>query len=190
VDKDGNFSTQQVKLGFRYFFKRGIRAQLAKEIRAQYEAFAATGLALDHVNAHKHMHLHPTVGRLVIGIGREFGLKAIRIPRERQGGALALWTKTLRRMARRAGLVTNDYVVGLKQSGRMDEGAFLQALRHLKPGVTEIYFHPATHKDTAFEATMPHYDHAGEYAALLSAAAQRYIAAHGIVSTTYTALAS
>jgi hypothetical protein len=30
------------------------RRQLAAEIRAQFEAFRATGLPLDHVNAHKH----------------------------------------------------------------------------------------------------------------------------------------
>jgi len=63
VDADGQFSSNQLRLGINYFFRPAIRRQLAAEIRAQFAAFAATGLRLDHANAHKHMHLHPTVGR-------------------------------------------------------------------------------------------------------------------------------
>ncbi|MEI6861546.1 MAG: ChbG/HpnK family deacetylase, partial [Verrucomicrobiota bacterium] len=71
-----------LRLGGRYFFLPHVRRQLATEIRAQFAAFAATGLTLSHADAHKHMHLHPTVGGLMIRIGREFGLQAIRIPAE------------------------------------------------------------------------------------------------------------
>jgi len=78
----GEFPSEQLRLGVNYFFRSAVRRQLAAEIRAQFEAFAATGLPLDHANAHKHMHLHPTVGRLMIDIGREFGLRAVRVPAE------------------------------------------------------------------------------------------------------------
>ena len=71
-----------VRLGLRFFFRPRVTAQLAAEIRAQFAAFAATGLPLDHVNAHKHLHLHPTVGRMMIDIGREYGLRAVRVPAE------------------------------------------------------------------------------------------------------------
>ena len=189
VDADGRFSSNQVALGFRYFFRPGIRAQLAREIRAQYAAFAAAGLPLDHVNAHKHMHLHPTVARLAIRIGREFGLPAIRIPQAVGGNPfLALWCRVLKKMARRAGLTTNDQVVGLKESGHFDEAAFLLALETLSPGVTEAYFHPATCRDPAFAATMPDYDHQGELQALLSSRAKQYIETNGIRLNTYTDL--
>jgi hopanoid biosynthesis associated protein HpnK len=189
VDEAGRFSGNQVALGFKYFFRPGIRAQLAKEIRAQYLAFAATGLPLDHVNAHKHMHLHPTVANLAIKIGREFGLQAIRLPREMGGNVfLSLWCKVLRRMARRAGLITNDQVVGLSHSGHFLEPAFLQALAILPDGITEAYFHPATSRDPAFAATMALYDHPGELQALLSVAAKQYIEANGIRRSTYSDL--
>ena len=74
VDAAGQFPSDQLRLGIAYFFRPRVRRQLAAEIRAQFAAFAATGLTLDHANAHKHMHLHPTVGRLLIDIGRDFGL--------------------------------------------------------------------------------------------------------------------
>ncbi len=80
VDDSGAFETDLVRAGFRFFFLPKVRRQLAQEIRAQFEAFRATGLALDHVNAHNHMHLHPTVLGLNIAIGRDFGLKAVRVP--------------------------------------------------------------------------------------------------------------
>src|SRR5947209_7531110 len=65
IDARGWFPSDQFRLGCRYFFSAAARRQLAAEIRAQYEAFAATGLELDHLDAHKHMHLHPVVGRLL-----------------------------------------------------------------------------------------------------------------------------
>ncbi|MEE8285398.1 MAG: hopanoid biosynthesis-associated protein HpnK, partial [Gammaproteobacteria bacterium] len=66
VDGDGRLDGNLVRAGFRYFFLPRVRRQLAAEIRAQFEAFQATGLALDHANAHNHMHLHPTVLRLIV----------------------------------------------------------------------------------------------------------------------------
>ena len=57
-------------------------AQLAAEIEAQFAAFHATGLPLDHVNAHKHFHLHPTIAGLILSIGRRYGLAAARAPVE------------------------------------------------------------------------------------------------------------
>src|ERR1700759_3725305 len=82
VDGQGFFHTDMARAGAAMFFLPKVRAQLAAEIEAQFEAFAATGLKLDHVNAHKHFHLHPTVLALMLRIGGEFGLKSagLRVP--------------------------------------------------------------------------------------------------------------
>jgi len=40
-----------------------VRAQLAAETEAQFAAFAATGLVLDHINAHKHFISIPRLRR-------------------------------------------------------------------------------------------------------------------------------
>ena len=63
-------------------FSKRARRELAAEITAQFEAFRATGLALDHCNAHKHFHLHPVIGGLIAAIGARFGLRAARVPFE------------------------------------------------------------------------------------------------------------
>jgi len=181
VDAGGRFPANQLRLGIDYFCRPGVRRQLAAEIRAQFAAFAATGLTLDHANAHKHMHLHPTVGRLLIDIGRDFGLLAIRIPAEppavlaacgtRVGlgdRALYRWTRLLRHQARAAGLATNDHCFGLAWSGHMTTDRVRRLLVVLPDGVSEIYFHPATASDPALRRLMPDYEHAAELAALLA----------------------
>jgi hopanoid biosynthesis associated protein HpnK len=198
VDAEGQFPSDQLGLGLRYAFSRGVRAALAREVAAQYRAFAASGLPLDHANAHKHMHLHPTVGRLLIEAGRAHGLHAMRVPAEPTGvmtrlgvpqgaGARALlgWTRMLRAQARRAGLLTNDHVFGLAWSGGMTEDRLLRLIPALPAGLSEIYFHPAAARDPLLDRLMPGYAHEGEMAALLSPALHAAVRDGGIEPTTY-----
>lgn len=166
--------------GWRWFARPAVRRELAAEIRAQFRAFERTGLLLDHVNAHKHLHLHPTVLGLILTIGPEFGMRAVRLPAEPHGFAagsipaalsaagLAPWLGLMRRRLDRAGLEHNDHVFGIAASGSMDEAALLAILERLPPGATEIYLHPATRSGETIAPSMRGYRHADELAALLS----------------------
>ena len=178
VGPDGQFASDQVRRGFRYQFHASTRRELALEIEAQFRAFAATGLPLDHGNAHKHMHLHPIVARLLIDVGRRHGLRAVRVPAEPALGtcgtrdtpgaaALRAWTRWLRARVRRAGLATTDHCFGLAGTGAMTRARVSCLLDHLPPGTAEIYFHPAVGRDPLLDRLMPSYDHEGELAALL-----------------------
>jgi hopanoid biosynthesis associated protein HpnK len=190
LDADGKFPSDQLRLGLRYFFLPHVRRQLAAEIRAQFEAFAATGLPLSHADAHKHMHLHPTVGHLMLAIGKEFSLPRIRIPAEPPGivqqcgvaptlGARAMhaWCGVLRRQARAAGIAAGDSVFGLAWTGHMTEARVLALLPHLPDGLNELYFHPAARRDALLDALMPTYEHEAELAALLSPRVRQALAA-------------
>lgn len=198
VDAGGRFPSDQLGLGLRYAFVPRVRRQLAAEIRAQFAAFAATGLKLDHADAHKHMHLHPTVGRLMIAIGREFGLRALRIPAEPPGvlaaagarpafgdRALFRWTALLRAQARRAGLVVNDACFGLAWSGHMTSARLRSLAPHLPAGLSEIYFHPAAARDDDLARLMPDYEHTAELAALRDPEVAAALARAGARRTTY-----
>jgi hopanoid biosynthesis associated protein HpnK len=193
VDASGWFPSDQLRMGIDYFFRPRVRRQLEAEIRAQFQAYAATGLALDHADAHKHMHLHPTVGALLLKVGREFGLMAIRVPAEPPAVmaacgettgfgayALNLWTRLLRRQAIRAGMQVRDSVFGLAWTGHFTEERLLRLIPHLPLGLSEIYFHPATGRDTVLDRLMPDYDHQGELAALLSPAVARALRNEGL----------
>jgi hopanoid biosynthesis associated protein HpnK len=207
IDDSGGFDNRMVRAGFRFFFLPRVRRQLALEIRAQFEAFRATGLTLDHVNAHKHMHLHPTVAGLIVAIGREYGMAAMRVPAEpfaplRRAGAvqpivervasglLALWVELLRRKLMRAGIAINNQLFGLAWSGAMTEARFLSLLPHLPDGVTEVYFHPASRPSSSLARTMPNYRHVEEFAALLSGAVRQRIVESGISLISYLDIAT
>ena len=156
------------------FLRPRVRRQLEAEIEAQFAAFAATGLALDHVNAHKHFHLHPTIASLILRIGRRHGMRAARAPIEPRatlrkiepvdGFDVALpWAKLVRRRLRRAGLAVPDQVFGLAWSGALNKDRLCGLLKHLPNGLTEIYAHPAT---APYPGSAPGYAYADELAAL------------------------
>ena len=190
VDGSGHFRTDMARLGFDIFAKPAARAQLAAEVEAQFAAFAATGLRLDHVNAHKHFHLHPTIAGLIIATGRRYGVKALRVPVEPrrilskiEPAAVGLsigvswitgpYASLLGRAARRAGLQTADAVFGLAWSGAMTAPRVEGVLRHLPEGRTEIYTHPGT--AGGFAGHAPGYRYADELAALTSSEAMALV---------------
>lgn len=192
VDERGEFLVDLVRAGFRFFFRPGVRAQLAAEVRAQFERFARAELALDHVDAQSHMHVHPTVFGLIVRIGREYGMQAIRIPREPLGTtrSIAPWLWLMRTRAHRAGIACNDYAFGVTEAGALTEQRVLQLIEALPDGVTEIFFHPATGAFSGADRGTERYAWEGELAALTSPLVRDAIARNGIVSTTYGEIAS
>lgn len=205
VDERGMFETGLFRAGVRYFFTPGIRKQLEAEIRAQFAAFAASGLPLDHVNAQNHLHVHPTVLSLILKVGREYGVRAIRIPREpfwpswramrthapaRFANSVFLlpWLSLMRLRLHLAGIATNDYVFGMIDTGHMTPERVRRYLASLPDGTSELYVHPATH--TWPEAFPPDYDFAGEFAALIDPQAIDYVRRSGVRATTFSELAA
>jgi chitin disaccharide deacetylase len=190
VDAAGNFHGNMLTAGLRFFFSPTVQRQLETEIHAQFAAFRATGLALDHVNAHRHSHIHPTVAAQIIGVGRAFGMRAMRLPAEpytvlrraaaAEGASVmpslyAPWIAALRRRLEREGLAYNDRIFGVAWSGGMTEARLLQLIGVLPAGTSEIYCHPAVAQTPALAATMPRYRPVEELAALLSPAVRRLI---------------
>jgi hopanoid biosynthesis associated protein HpnK len=178
VTSDGHFRTDMAGLGFDLAFRPKVRRQMLAEILAQFMAFRVTGLPLDHVNAHKHFHLHPAIGAAAIAIGKKFGARAIRVPTEPaaivrgiepaaatlSASLLAQWTKVLRAQARRAGMAVPDAVFGLAWSGAMTRERIRNLLERLPPGLVELYTHPAAANE--FVGHAPGYRYTDELGAL------------------------
>lgn len=184
VGPDGRFRTDMAALGAAIFFRPVVRRQMLAEVEAQFQAFAATGLPLDHVNAHKHYHLHPSILAAILSIGRRYGLKALRSPiephavlalaepRGRVGGAwitapqiLGRWAALGRGQARRAGVAAPDQVFGLAWSGAMTADRLCGVMRYLPDGLSEIYLHPA--KSAQYPGSAPGYRYLEEFEALV-----------------------
>jgi hopanoid biosynthesis associated protein HpnK len=182
ADLSGRMHSDMFRKGVRFFFKSAARRQLEAEIRAQFAAFARTGLTLDHVNVHKHFHIHPTILSILLEVGRDYGMPAVRVPDEpfwfaaRSAGVLpglaqallSPWIALMKHRLHRARVFHNDRIFGIAASGAMDEAGLLAILARLPPGVSEIYLHPATRSGSAITASMSHYRHAEELDALSS----------------------
>jgi len=167
VDQASRFGDAMARDGFRFFFLPHVRRQLAAEIEAQLALFQASGLPLDHVNAHKHFHIHPTVLSLILAARQRLRFHAIRLPLGLNPPIfLRPWLALMRRRLDRANIAHNDRICGIEQSGAMDESRLLAALSRLPAGVTEIYLHPAT--QGGITRSMASYRPTDELAALLS----------------------
>lgn len=179
VGADGRFHDSMLRTALAIAASAAARAQLAAEIEAQFQAFAATGLPLDHVNAHKHFHLHPMIASAVLRIGPRYGMKAMRVPYERGGTApLRWWARQLRGRLRRAGLTVNDRFIGLGWTGAMDAARMREAVATPVDGLIEIYCHPAT--DDLWPGHAPGYRYCDELEALTDPAVKRALADGGV----------
>ncbi len=185
VDAVGQFREDPVAVGFRYFFQRSLQPQLRAEMAAQFQKFRATGLPLDHVNGHLHLHLHPTIFRILMEHAREWGIGHLRLTRDpfwlnarlatgRWGYRVshACIYSWLSRRARPAlfhlGIRCTDAVFGLLQNARVDVCFLEQLLPVLPPGNSELYSHPSLNQ----------FNH--EFDALVSPRVKSLVAEYGI----------
>lgn len=165
VDGDGRFSSDALRKGAAIYLRPAVRRQMEAELRAQFERFHGTGLALDHVNGHHHYHLHPSVVRTIVAVAGQYGVRAVRVPDEPlwrswramgEGLGRRAVTKAvhvgpvlaMRRRLRAAGLAANDTIFGLADSGRMNRDRMLRYIGALPDGDAELYCHPATRRWT------------------------------------------
>ena len=180
VDDSGQFRREMIWAAVAMFARPDARRQLEAEIEAQFAAFARTGLSLDHVNAHKHFHLHPTIAALILKIGPRHGLRAVRLPIEppevlaraepgrayRAEPVVDLWANLARARFRRAGIVAPDHVFGLRWSGAMTTARLAGLICNLPVGLNEIYLHPAVRG--GFDGAAAGYRYEEEFAALIA----------------------
>ncbi len=160
ADKQKRFSNNPAAAGMKLFFLPAARRQMEQELTAQFERFAATGLALDHVNGHLNIHLHPVVLNFILKNARRYHIRHVRLTsdplrlnlRLARGrmvyrvshafifSALSVWAK---RKLKRANIAFTEHVFGLLQNAEVDETFLLKLLPELPEGDSELYSHPS-----------------------------------------------
>ena len=160
VNRHREFDANPARVGMRYFFSRKLRDQLRVEIHEQFKKFAETGLPLDHVNGHLHLHLHPTVFRILMEDAAQLRIERLRLTfdpfwlnaRLASGhwgyrGLHALIHHCLAANARsrlKSRRIRHTSVVfGLLQNARVDETYVTRLLPLLPAGDSELYSHPS-----------------------------------------------
>ena len=160
VNDRSEFTDSPASAGFRYFFRHGLIEQLRVEIHRQFEKFRATGLILDHVNGHLHLHLHPTVFRILMEDAASLGIQRMRLTFDpfwlNARLASGLWfyrvfhcivyhllSARARPSLNKHGIRHTIRVFGLLQNARVDESFVSRLLPELPPGDSELYSHPS-----------------------------------------------
>jgi hopanoid biosynthesis associated protein HpnK len=206
VGGDGMLPMAPVRSAMRYFFSPRLRQQVRREIVAQLDAFAATGLRLSHVDGHLTIHVHPVVLDLLCDARERFSIRCVRLPLEPLAASLAFDRRFLgrklgealvfsvlaryaRARLRRHGLLHADRMYGMHQTGRVSEAYLLHLLPRLGSGVSELYCHPGE-IDAEMRRWTPDYERDAELAALTSARVRELIERQDIALTSYRELAS
>src|SRR5262245_16207624 len=55
TSREGRFTDSPFRAGLNYYFSPAARREMRREMRAQFERFAATGLPFSHVDGHTHL---------------------------------------------------------------------------------------------------------------------------------------
>jgi hopanoid biosynthesis associated protein HpnK len=158
VNAQNEFTDNPTGAGFRYFFHRRLREQLRAEIHVQFKKFRATGLHLDHVNGHLHLHLHPVIFDILMEDVADLGFKSMRLTYDpfwlnlrlsrgnlvyRASHALIFNSLAARAQPRLKGFKRTSRVFGLLQNAEVDEPYVYGLISRLPWGDSELYSHPS-----------------------------------------------
>jgi hopanoid biosynthesis associated protein HpnK len=163
VNSRHQFTNSPVLAGIKYFFSPAARRQLEKEISAQLQTFAATGLPMDHLNGHLHFHLHPVVFSIVQKQLEGMNISAMRLTydppridiplgqgrwfyRLSHAFIFAALSHRVATVFRERGIRHTDAVFGLLENARVSESYILNLLKVLPSGDSELYSHPSLHE--------------------------------------------
>ena len=135
--------------------------QLVAEVTAQIKKIQAAGIQVTHLDTHKHAHIFPEILAALLRAARICGVRAIRntfVPVKAMSrqfkGKSGLWkrygqvrmlhtfSRQFGRQTKRAGLLTPDGVVGVVETGSVDDSLLRQTLASLPEGTWELVCHP------------------------------------------------
>jgi chitin disaccharide deacetylase len=136
--------------------------EIEAEATAQIRKLQAAGIAVSHLDTHKHTHLFPRVLRPLLRAGAACGVRAVRNPfgprRPLRSGQLlarpGVWTRyaemralqgfaaSFRATVEKEGFTTPDGTLGVEVTGILDETLFRAIAASIPEGTWEFVCHP------------------------------------------------
>lgn len=136
--------------------------EIESEARAQIQKIQAAGIAVSHIDTHKHTHIFRQILRPLLRAAHDCGVRALRNPFGprfplRSSQLLSqpnLWTRfaevrilgrfagQFRRAVDREGFVTPDGTLGIEVTGTLDERLFQAIVQSIPDGTWEFVCHP------------------------------------------------
>jgi hopanoid biosynthesis associated protein HpnK len=137
-------------------------SEIEAEATAQIRKIQAAGIAVSHLDTHKHTHLFPSVLRPLLRAGAACGVRAVRNPfgprRPLRSGQLlakpGIWTRyaemrvlqgfaaRFRASVKEQGFATPDGTLGVEVTGVLDETLFRAITAAVPDGTWEFVCHP------------------------------------------------
>jgi predicted glycoside hydrolase/deacetylase ChbG (UPF0249 family) len=188
-----------------YTLRRINLQRVTAELRAQLERILGAGIRPDHLDGHQHLHLFPPLAPVFAGLGREYGIPALRLPRLNGpgDGICAGWKGRLLRLGARhsAGAYGDfftrpDALLGTGCSGRLTLDAFRRLVKAFTDGpaeTAELMCHPGEGSATTLRASLHKagyrspwdFHWATELDLLCSGEARRFVESLGVDIVTY-----
>ncbi len=167
LDADGGFCASYSQFIKRYALGKVKLNEVKAEFTAQIEILLDAGIHPTHQDSHQHLHLLPGISRVVMELGRKYGIRGIRIPMERvfyssdptsplrliQSRFVSRLASRCRREYEKAGFKSPDYFAGFTRGGRFLLENWRSVIPSLPTGVTEVMVHPGTDSGVLDEFT-------------------------------------
>ena len=157
VGEDGRLETSLLRFVSDLQMGRISEQEIESEAVAQISRLQAAGVAVTHLDTHKHTHLFPRVARPLMRAAMRCGVQAIRNPFEQawsanltrgallrriEVAALRRFSRTFHQLRRAAGLKTTDGSIGVSATGHLDEETLERLLAAATYGTWELVCHP------------------------------------------------
>lgn len=179
------------------------------EIAAQIEKLRTAGVAISHVDTHKHTHIIPTIFKPLLAVARDFGVRAVRNPfgpvksmayahlvrrpklwtRYTQVGILRRFERQFREEVRRYGMFTPDGSFGVVVTGALTQELFDAVIGCIPEGTWEFVCHPGyTDADLEKIKTRLRSSRDRELQILTSQASRNALERHGVKLISYKSI--
>jgi hopanoid biosynthesis associated protein HpnK len=133
--------------------------EIEAEATAQIRRLQQAGIAVTHVDTHKHAHIFPQVLRPLIRAAKACGVRAVRNPFEPVRlsllgqnfhlmqrwlgtGMLNAFAGSFRRTVRDSGMISPDGALGVVATGQWDASLLRFVIEHVPQGTWELVCHP------------------------------------------------
>jgi chitin disaccharide deacetylase len=129
--------------------------EIEAEAMAQIQKLQKAGIAVSHLDSHKHTHMFPVVLRGMLRAAKNCGIRAIRNPfeplvfaslhhwkRHFQLRLLSRFRSSFRAALADAGVVTPDGCIGIAATGGLTLETFQGLIENLPDGAWEFVSHP------------------------------------------------
>jgi chitin disaccharide deacetylase len=141
---------------------------VVRETIAQIRALQQQGIAVTHIDTHKHTHIFPSIARSILGAAEYTGIHAIRNPFEPPWSIALGKSPLLRRLQLRVlahlrprflalpqirdgSVLTTDGTIGISATGSLNAQTLTRTLAAMPEGVWELVCHPG-YNDTDLDA--------------------------------------